>query len=345
MGRPLTSPPALLSSVGNRKSEHRPLSRPSALRNSASSCSAALTRRVCVSAVVQTCHFAEANRLARLLVDDVIFHSPSYHFLFDNSTQIVEDRRRYEAALNDLLSDPTMAGLWSTPMGLEWCRFRFYLAYHGLNNRALNELLARVYLYMAPGLEYTAPHLQKGQLVQWDGQRKIRVGFISAFLTHHPVGRTVQGYVEHLPRDRFEVVVLFITLQPNVDNDYLLLQMQKWADVFVRLPVERMREAREAINALKVDVLIYADIGMEPTSFFLAFSRLAPVQALTFGHPDTSGLSTIDYFLSHPNMDQPTVGEDFYTEQLVHIPGIGYWHKGRSTCTPHRPALLYRSPL
>ena len=295
----------------------------------------------------KTCHFAEANRLANLIVDDVIFRSPSYRFLFDNSTQIVQERQRYEGALQELLTDQAMANLWSSPMGLEWCRFRFYLAYHGLNNAQLNALLARVYLHMAPGLAYTAPHLQKGQLVQWDGLRKIRVGFISAFLTHHPVGRTVQGYVEHLPRDRFEVLVFFITLQPNVESDYLLLNMQRWADHFVRLPVERMKEARELISAHQPDVLIYADIGMEPTSFFLSFSRLAPVQALTFGHPDTSGVSTIDYFISHTNMDQPTIGQQFYTEELVALPGIGYWHKVEETlhttpshhrhCTPLHP--------
>ena len=197
----------------------------------------------------KTCHFAEAQRLAALIVDDIIFHSPSYRFLFDNSTQILQDRARYDAALRDLLADPAMAGLWSAPIALEWCRFRFYLAYHGLNNRELNERLAQVYLYMTPSLAYTAPHLRKDQVVQWDGARKIRVAFVSAFLTHHPVGRTVQGYVEHLPRDRFEVLVFFITLQPNVDNDYLLLNMQRWADTFVRLPVERIQEARDLINA------------------------------------------------------------------------------------------------
>ena len=278
----------------------------------------------------KTCHFHEAQRLAALIVDDVIFHSPSYRFLFDNSTQIRQDRARYEAALQELQADTAMAGLWSAPMGLEWCRFRFYLAYHGLNNRQLNEQLAQVYLHMAPSLAYTSPHLKQRQLQRWDGVRKIRVAFVSAFLTHHPVGRTVQGYIEHLPRDRFEVLIFFITLQPNVDNDYLLINMQRWADTFVRLPVERIPEARELINAHQPDVLIYPDIGMEPTSFFLAFSRLAPVQALTFGHPDTSGLSTIDFFLSHTHMDQPQVGQEYYTETLVPLQGVGYWHQAHA---------------
>ena len=275
----------------------------------------------------KSCHWPQAQRLAQLILDDAIFHSPAYRFLFDNSTQILDERRRYDAALTELLQDASMAGLWSQPLGLEWCRFRFYLAYHGLNDRQLNEKLAQVYLHLAPSLAYTAPHLRPGQLVRYDGVRKIRVGFISAFLTYHPVGRTLQGYVQHLPRSRFEVTVFFITLQPNVEHDSLLLQMQRWADHFVPLPVERTQQARELVEQQRPDVLLYGDIGMEPTSFFLAFSRLAPVQALTFGHPDTSGLSTIDYFLSHPNMDEPQRGQDFYSERLVQLPGIGFWHK------------------
>jgi hypothetical protein len=36
-------------------------------------------------------------------------------------------------------------------------------------------------------------------------------------------------------------------------------------------------------------VLVYADIGMDPLSYFLAFSRLAPAQCAMLGHPVTIG--------------------------------------------------------
>ena len=281
----------------------------------------------------KTCHFEHANRLASLIHDDVIFHSPSYTFLFSNTTHIQQERDKYNSALDALLDDSGMAALWPQPAGLEWCRFRFYIAYHGLNNKQLNQKLARTYLHLAPSLAYTSPHLRSGQL-DYDGRRKIRVAFLSAFLTYHPVGRTLQGYIEHLPRDRFEVIVLFPTLQPNVDNDPLLLKMQQWADTFVRLPVERTAQSREMIEALRPDVLIYGDLGMEPTSFFLAFSRLAPIQALTFGHPDTSGIDTIDYFISHTDMDEHTAGDEQYSERLVALPGIGYWHQSEPPSSP-----------
>lgn len=69
---------------------------------------------------------------------------------------------------------------------------------------------------------------------------------------------------------------------------------------------------------------------MEPTSYFLAFSRLAPIQALTFGHPDTSGLpGRIDYFLSHAGMEpeDDSEAQSAYSEKLVKLGGVGYWYR------------------
>ena len=84
------------------------------------------------------------------------------------------------------------------------------------------------------------------------------------------------------------------------------------------------------IDMDRPDVLIYGDIGMEPTSYFLAFSRLAPIQALTFGHPDTAGLpGRIDYFLSHAGMEEAddAVAQSYYSERLVKLRGVGYWYR------------------
>ena len=40
------------------------------------------------------------------------------------------------------------------------------------------------------------------------------------------------------------------------------------------------------------------DVGMEPFSYYLSFARLAPVQVVWWGHPDTTPSNQIDYFLS-----------------------------------------------
>ena len=73
---------------------------------------------------------------------------------------------------------------------------------------------------------------------------------------------------------------------------------------------------REAIEAARLDALIFADIGMHPTTYFLAMHRLAPVQVALWGHPETTGLDTIDYFFTAAGVE--TEGADsYYTERLV----------------------------
>ena len=71
-----------------------------------------------------------------------------------------------------------------------------------------------------------------------------------------------------------------------------------------------------------LDALLYPEIGMDPVCAKLAALRLAPVQAVGLGHPMTTGLPTMDAFLSSALME-PEDGEDWYTEQLVRLPNLG----------------------
>ena len=42
----------------------------------------------------------------------------------------------------------------------------------------------------------------------------------------------------------------------------------------------------------------YTKVGLDPVAYFLSFARLAPVQMVWWGHPDTSGVPSLDYFVS-----------------------------------------------
>jgi predicted O-linked N-acetylglucosamine transferase (SPINDLY family) len=77
----------------------------------------------------------------------------------------------------------------------------------------------------------------------------------------------------------------------------------------------------DTIRNAALDVLFYPDLGLDPIPYFAAFSRLAPIQITGLGHQDTSGISTIDYFISD-ELDPPG-HEAFYTEKLIRMPGMG----------------------
>ena len=75
-----------------------------------------------------------------------------------------------------------------------------------------------------------------------------------------------------------------------------------------------------AFLTLKVAVVatIIACAAGLPFGYFLAFSRLAPVQCVSFGHPDTTGIPTMDYFVSNDLYETPG-SEAHYSERLFRL--------------------------
>src|SRR5678815_2597611 len=146
----------------------------------------------------------------------------------------------------------------------------------------------------------------------------MRVGFISRHLFNHSIGKTTRGLLANLSRERFETLALFV---PPVRDDAISSFIRANCDRAVVLPA-RLAEARRAIAELELDILFYQDIGMEPFSYFLAFSRLAPVQCVSFGHPDTTGIPTMDYFISN-DLFEPADAQAHYTERLFQLRDLG----------------------
>ena len=82
---------------------------------------------------------------------------------------------------------------------------------------------------------------------------------------------------------------------------------------------------RRAILGDAPHVLIYPEVGMDPVSAQLAAQRLASVQCNSWGHPDTSGFPTLDYYLSSDLME-PGNGQEHYTERLVRLPNLSIYY-------------------
>ena len=79
--------------------------------------------------------------------------------------------------------------------------------------------------------------------------------------------------------------------------------------------------AYKVVADKKLDVVIYPDIGMDATTHYMAMARLAPYQACFQGHPETTGIDTIDYVISSRSYEPPHADEN-YTERLLCNAGI-----------------------
>ena len=190
----------------------------------------------------------------------------------------------------------------------------FQLAYHGRNDRVLQTRLAELYLHACPSLAYESPGIES--TLKDIGHRRIRIGFISNYLGKHSIGKAARGLIAKLPRDRFQVTAFFL----NKPGDSVARFIEEKADRSVIVGND-LAEARRRIEEEKVDILFYQDIGMEPVTYFLAFSRLAPVQCTYFGHPVTTGIPNMDYFIS-TDMHEPPEMEDHYSERLKLLRGV-----------------------
>ncbi len=182
----------------------------------------------------------------------------------------------------------------------------FDLAYQNMNDRGIQEKLGKLYASLAKTYPCERPR-----------RNKIRIGFISNFFKNHTIGKYFIGMIEKLSREKFEVVVLSISHH----KDEIGRRFKDKADDYVCI-TSNWKIAHDSVESRKLDVLFFTDISMDAVTYFLALSRFAPVQCVTWGHPDTTGIGNVDYFLS--SQDLETEGADnHYSEELVRAENVG----------------------
>jgi predicted O-linked N-acetylglucosamine transferase (SPINDLY family) len=142
------------------------------------------------------------------------------------------------------------------------------------------------------------------------------------------------GLIEQLDRDAFQVMV-FVPGQPKGE---LAESIRDHADAYIELPND-VQYCRRTIAGQKLDVMFYPDLGMEPVTYTLALTRLAPVQVATWGHPETSGIPSVDYFISSEALESEGA-EQHYTEKLVRLKNLAvYYHRPQVTQSATRSAF------
>jgi predicted O-linked N-acetylglucosamine transferase (SPINDLY family) len=231
--------------------------------------------------------------------------------IMESNEGITRTREELHAALDDLKN---YSGTIEDPLG-QVGSTNFYLAYHGYNDRELQKKTADIFRQFTPILTYEAPHIGRRRR-----EGKIRLGICSRHLSFHTIGILWADLFARLDRDRFEIS-LFHT-QPLAHR--IPQSLIQRVDHEFRLPID-MKAAREVIQGQELDILYYPDLGMEPLTYFLAFNRLAPVQCTTWGHPLTTGISTIDYFVSSKELELPHA-QDHYTEELVKLDTLNTYY-------------------
>ena len=191
----------------------------------------------------------------------------------------------------------------------------FALAYQEKDNRELlvrhGELCARLMSRW-----HEAQRLGIPSVTRTTGP--VRVGIVSAHFREHSVWNAIlKGWFQRLDPTRFELVAFDLGTGEDAETRLARSRAARY-----EAGPKDLRTWTQAILRHEPEVLIYPEIGMDPLTARLAGLRLAPVQAASWGHPETTGLPTMDYYLSAEDLE-PEGAQRYYGEQLVALPRLG----------------------
>lgn len=190
----------------------------------------------------------------------------------------------------------------------------FWLAYQEENNA---ELL-REYGRLSTRLMEPWQRRQRLAPAARRAPGRIRVGVVSQYFRRHSVWNAIiKGWFQQLDPERFELSAFCLSAEQDAETLYARSRAARFEH-----GAKTLQQWAECILAARPDVLIYPEIGMDPMSVKLASLRLAPLQAASWGHPETTGLPTIDCYLSAQDME-PDGAQANYTEKLVALPHLG----------------------
>ena len=167
-----------------------------------------------------------------------------------------------------------------------------------------------------------------------DPQRTLKVGLVSADLRSHPVPHFLLPILEQISSDARLTLYAY---HNSALVDGVTARLQKLIPYWRQ--VEKMSDALlvKKIRDDGIDILIDLSCHTGNNRLPVFAAKPAPVQASWIGFPMTTGLSTIDYFLSDPTFATGGSLDAQFSEKLMLLPAVSPFLPS-GDATPIRPA-------
>jgi predicted O-linked N-acetylglucosamine transferase (SPINDLY family) len=186
--------------------------------------------------------------------------------------------------------------------------------YFGHNIRSLNSLYSTFLRKNLPELTtiYNKP-------IRKDPDR-IRIGFFSNMIfQNHSVCRDRLGVIKYLCNDLlFDVFLIHYKNTSKEMLHQIIIEKTPYTEIFV--------ENDSTLLDLSLDILVFPEIGMDSDIYFMAHKRFAPIQINTWGHSETSGINTIDYYISSEYFEENENAQENYSEKLIQMKSLSTYY-------------------
>ena len=237
--------------------------------------------------------------------------------VYETADEIPRRRAAYERKLRALAGDVEAGKISGDLCAAITPRQPFLLAYQAQNDRELQSIYGGIVSnIVARDFPADAMPLPPAP------DEPLRIGVVSSFFYLHSNWKIpIKGWLSQLDRSRFKIFGYYPGSVRDAETDVA----QDICDRFIQRTFT-VADWRREILLDAPHVLIYPGLLMDTVSVHLAAQRLAPVQCTSWGHPETSGIATLDYFLSSDLMEPP--GADaLYTEKLVRLPNLSIYYE------------------
>ncbi len=228
------------------------------------------------------------------------------------------------------------------------CNVLFSISYQNRNNKIILENYCKLLRKICPDLNYTSSFIDNNPNFNSNNRNsnsKIKVAFFSEYLTSDSsVLRDRIGIITQLPKDKFDIYYLAFTNPENIKGQISKTLYNMFKSNYIRLP-DDLVDARKYIELQKFDIIVYCEIGMMMRPLYLSYSRLAPIQITTWGHSETSGISTIDYFVSSKYFEiEESRAQTHYSEKLYLMNSLStYYYPPTKMLLPNNHVFKKRS--
>ena len=278
-------------------------------------------------------------------------HIPYYN---EDTNTIIKQRETYIKMLEWLKTN------WSPELYFTEKEFVFLssqtcmpyaVSYHEQNNVELLTSYSQLLRIICPFLNYYSPKLAEKVLKKRDTNTntkitsnnlltknnilsKTRICFISdSFTTDTSVLRDRISIIGKLDRNKYDVYFASFYPFEAIKGIIAKVFMERIKNNYIYLG-DNLGSARELLEKFEFNYIVYPDIGMKLLPTLLAYSRIAPIQITTWGHSETSGIDTIDYFISSELFelqDELHEPQTHYSEKLILMKSLGTYY-----ISPHK---------
>jgi predicted O-linked N-acetylglucosamine transferase (SPINDLY family) len=242
-----------------------------------------------------------------------------------NTQEIIESRYKFQKAClwlnNNDWKDSILLQPYDT-LPFWFVQPAFGLTYHDNNNNPLLTLYSEFYRNL---LLLRYPNLIQSNNTLTTHKNKKRIGCIGRTFCNHAIGRITLGLIEQLGKtysDDFDIIVY--THQCDEYEQSINYRMRNAVSESHIISLNNIEETIQKLRNDKLDIILFPDAFMDIYIYLIAHYRSAPIQITTWGHPDTSGIDTIDYYISSEYFEKQT--DNLYNEKLICMKSLSFYY-------------------